>query len=300
MPPAFSCGRWETRFTQWEKVPFIILQETGIVNLYLWIFGAPLRLEKREILMNKALSKSGGKEREAVTMKSYLLHMLRHGVCEGNAEGRYIGRTESPLAMESIRELLAFKQQYQYPQASAFYASPSTRCVDTLKILYPEARPEVILEMAECDFGDWEGKTAKELEADPQFQLWMESGSKAAPPNGESGMVFMQRVCKGFEMLVENLMHQGNTEAVLVTHAGVIMSVLSVYGLPKANFYDWMCEPGGGYTLRITPMLWMRGMVLEVEETLPKGLNRETPASQLLNAARKAANEAYGDRDTQA
>ena len=48
-------------------------------------------------------------------------------------------------------------------------------------MLYPQADPEVVLELAECDFGDWENKTAKELEKDPRFLQWMEQGGQAAP-----------------------------------------------------------------------------------------------------------------------
>lgn len=106
-------------------------------------------------------------------MKSYVIHLIRNAPCEGNLEGRYIGRTESPLAMQSIQELVGLKKEFIYPEAQGFYASPSTRCVDTLKILYPEADPEVILEMAECDFGDWEGRTAQELQQDEKFRAWM-------------------------------------------------------------------------------------------------------------------------------
>lgn len=233
------------------------------------------------------------KERE--TMKSYVIHLIRNMACEGNLEGRYIGRTESPLAMQSIKKLLELKQQYQYPEAVGFYASPSTRCVDTLKILYPQAEPQVILEMAECDFGDWENKTAEDLKDDPIFSTWMEQGSQAAPPNGESGIVFMQRVLSGFETLVQNMMITGETSAVLVTHGGVIMSILSAYGLPKANFYDWMCEEGCGYSLRITPGLWMRSMVAEVYSVLPVGEQGEQPDHLVVDIAREAADRAFGE-----
>ncbi len=142
-------------------------------------------------------------------MKSYVIHLIRNMPCQGNLEGRYIGRTDSPLADASLGELLELKTKFRYPRATAFYASPSTRCVDTLRILYPEADPEVILEMAECDFGQWEGKTAQELQNDPRFLQWMEEGGNAAPPEGESGLVFLQRVCRGFETLVQNVMAKG-------------------------------------------------------------------------------------------
>ncbi len=230
-------------------------------------------------------------------MRSYVIHLIRNMPCEGNLEGRYIGRTESPLAPSSLGDLVELKKKFRYPQAQAFYASPSTRCVDTLRILYPEADPEVVLEMAECDFGDWENKTAQELKQDPKFLEWMEGGGQAAPPNGESGVVFLQRVCKGFETLVRNLMVQGQTSAVLVTHAGVITGLLSAYGLPRAQPYEWMCEPGCGYSVRITPSLWMRSMVMEVYQTLPQGEEGERPDHLVVDVAREAAQRAWGNRE---
>lgn len=207
-------------------------------------------------------------------MKSYLIHLIRNGTCEGSLEGRYIGRTESPLSDVGMHEILSLKSQYGYPEAQAFYAAPSTRCVDSLKIIYPAADPEVIFEMAECDFGEWENKTAAELKDDPRFSKWMQEGQTAAPPEGESSAVFMQRVCRGFEMLVENLMHKGITEAALSATGGVIMTILAAYGLPRAKMTDWLCEPGKGYTVRITPGLWMRSMVCEVIDTLPEKIDR--------------------------
>ena len=109
-------------------------------------------------------------------MKSYTIHLIRHGICEGNLEGRYIGRTQSPLAQEGIQALLELKRKGIYPEAKKYYASPCVRCVDTLKVLYPTADPEVILELAECDFGDWENKKAEELKNDPKFVAWMNGG----------------------------------------------------------------------------------------------------------------------------
>lgn len=35
-------------------------------------------------------------------MKSYVIHLIRNMPCQGNLEGRYIGRTDSPLADSSL------------------------------------------------------------------------------------------------------------------------------------------------------------------------------------------------------
>lgn len=230
-------------------------------------------------------------------MKSYTIHLIRHGVCEGNLEGRYIGRTESPIADVGIKQILDLKREYGYPKVDSYYASPSTRCVDTLKLIYPDADFEVIFEMAECDFGEWENKTAQELQSDPRFLEWMENGQKTAPPDGESSLVFMQRVCKGFEILVQNMMFTGTTSAALVTHGGVIMTILAAYGLPRARMMDWMCDSGCGYSIRITPSLWSRSMVAEVYRTLPLSESGEQPDHTVIDIAREAATRAYGTNE---
>lgn len=195
-------------------------------------------------------------------MKSYIIHMFRAMPSQGALEGRYVGRGQSPLAMTAVAELAQLKREFNYPAADFFCASPSVACVDTLKILYPEVEPEVVLDLAECDFGDWEGKTADDLRDDPRFAQWLVG--QAAPPNGESGQVFFQRICGGFQQLVQNLMARGLTQSVLVTHAGVLTSLLAGFGLPQAQPQDWMCDPGFGYSVRITPSLWMRQPVMEV------------------------------------
>lgn len=231
-------------------------------------------------------------------MKSYNLYLLRNMPCEGNLQGRYIGRTESPLASSSMTELLEMKRKFKYPRAEGYYAAPSTRCVDTLRLIYPWADPEVILELAECDFGDWENKTAEELKDAPGFAEWIQNSGQVAPPNGESAMVVAQRVCMGFEMLVQNLMVKGQTTAALVASAGALTTILSAYGLPQAKPYDWMCAPGCGYSVRIIPGLWMRSRVMEVTGTIPAGEQNEQPDHLVIDLAREAADRAYGNEQT--
>lgn len=67
-----------------------------------------------------------------------------------------------------------------------------------------------------------------------------------------------------FESIVEGLMKTGTTESVIVTHGGVIMTLLAVYGLPQAKPFEWTMDNGFGYSLRVTPVLWQRDKVCEV------------------------------------
>lgn len=233
-------------------------------------------------------------------MKSYTIHLIRHGVTEGNLLGQYIGRTDSPLAPEGIARLQELKERGEYPTAQAYFSSPLKRCVQTLEVLYPGVKPIIINDFRECDFGDWEGKTAQELSDSPEFAAWVNSGETITPPNGENGGVFMQRVCAAFEKIVDSMMRSGTTSAVLVAHGGTLMSILSAYGLPRASFYDWMTENGCGYSMRVTPGLWMRSMVAEVYATIPAGQPQEPDDQKIvIDLAREAAEHAFGKKETE-
>ena len=229
-------------------------------------------------------------------MKSYQIHFIRHGITAANTEGRYVGITDTPLSQEGIDKLRAMDQRYSYPGAPVFYVSPLKRCLETSKIIYPQVTPIIVPELSECNFGAWEGKTAEELREDPKFQQWLENGQKVAPPGGESGEDFALRVLGAFDKLVEGMMRTGTTQAVVVTHGGVIMTILSAYGIPKASFYDWIVGNGCGYSVRITPGLWMRDKVMEVYAKVPKDLDEEQDGDlkYIQNIVREAADRAYG------
>ena len=232
-------------------------------------------------------------------MKSYLIHLIRHGMTLANTEGAYIGTSDIPLSPEGIRKLQDLKRNFDYPQAQAYFSSPLSRCVDTLRILYPQASPVLVSGLAECSFGEWDGKKVSELQKDERFRTWIAAGGVTAPPGGESGAEFQQRCCGAFSRLIEGLMRSGTTSAVVVTHGGVIRSLLAAFGLPRANFYDWMTANGHGYTLRITPSLWMSGQVFEVIRMLPDPGEAEKDGDQklVIDLALEAADRAYGKKD---
>ena len=235
-------------------------------------------------------------------MKSYQIHLIRHGLTRANVKGEYVGITDTPLSEEGICQLQEQAASYTYPGAAVFYTSPLKRCLETCRILYPAVTPVVVEGLKECNFGDWEGQLARQLQKDPHFVQWLENAQQTAPPNGESGLQFTHRVCDTFEKLVEGMMRSGTTQAVIVTHGGVIMTLLTAYGLPRASFYDWIVDNGCGYSLRITPSLWMRDQVAEVYEKLPRGMNEQMPqkgdSKYIISLAREAADRAY-HRDKQ-
>lgn len=197
-------------------------------------------------------------------MKTYKLHLIRHGITQANLDGAYIGRTDLPLTDAGIAELEALRQTLDYPQVKLFYTSPRLRCIQTLQALYPDAKAIAVGELRELDFGSFEGKTAYELENDPDYIAWT-AGRLDAPPGGESTAELTARVAEGFAAVVRHLMSSGENEAVIITHGGVIMNILATAGLPQQPAHMWRSDPGCGYTVRVTPSVFLRSGVIEIE-----------------------------------
>ena len=202
-------------------------------------------------------------------MKSYIIHFIRHGAIDETLSGKYIGTTDVPLSDKGKMDLKKLDYEYRYPGTQVVFTSPLKRCTETCRILYPEQNPLSIANLSECNFGEWEGKTAEELKSDPDFEKWLAGDNSVKPPRGESIADFTRRICRMFESIVEGLMKTGTTESVIVTHGGVIMTLLAVYGLPQAKPFEWTMDNGFGYSLRVTPMLWQRDKVCEVFQTIP-------------------------------
>lgn len=206
-------------------------------------------------------------------MKSYTIYLFRHGMTKGNLNAQYIGHTDYPLTTDSISKLKSIKAKHHYPTVSAVFSSPLKRCIDSANIMFPQNNPLVINDLIEYNFGEFEECTAKDLENNEDFQNWIRGDIHARPPYGESNAEFIQRVCSAFEKIVEGLLKTGTTEAAIVGHAGVLMTILSCYGLPEAPMAHWQMDAGYGFKLRITPSLWSQANKLEVVDTAPESLS---------------------------
>ena len=202
-------------------------------------------------------------------MKTYRIHLIRHGQTEANETGAYIGRTDLPLSPKGVKELLEMKRVYTYPGAARFFVSPLTRCKQTLQVLYPGCEPEVVEGLAECDFGEWEGQRISALKNREDFLQWMSGVKGAEIPGGETAAAFQKRVTAAFEGVVDELLRSGDTDAVICTHGGVIMLIMAAYGLPRADMKQWVTNAGSGFTLRITPHIWTREPVAEALCAIP-------------------------------
>ncbi len=203
-------------------------------------------------------------------MKTYRIHLIRHGMTNESQEGKYIGHTDVPLSEAGIAQLEVMKEEYIYPVADVVFSSPLSRCTDTAKIIYPNSQIVTIDELIEYNFGEFEGRTAEELhEKEELFDSWLRGDKDVEPPFGESNADFAKRVCTAFAAIVEGIMKSGTEDTVIITHGGVIMTVMAAFALPEASMHEWLTPNGCGYTLRLTPTLWMSGQKLEAIEEIP-------------------------------
>lgn len=195
-------------------------------------------------------------------MKSLTLHLIRHGQTAANSEGRYIGVTDVALTMEGADDLEKLAAEGIYPPVAQVYSSPLRRCLQTGILIYPESTAIPVPNLSEYNFGKFEGRSGAELEEDPEYKAWI--AGKAAAPEGEDNKEFAVRVCVGLRQIVEDMMSHGITNAAVITHGGVIMTLLDACGLPRRRKFEWLCDSGHGYTIKITPSLFHSSGVVEV------------------------------------
>lgn len=203
-------------------------------------------------------------------MKSYKIHLIRNALTQENLDGRYLGHIDSPLCEQGVAQLNELIDSYNYPPANVVFSSPLKRCVDTAKAIYPDKEIVPIESLIEYNFGEFDGKTAEELENHPLFSRWLGGEEGVDPPFGESSAEFAARICEGFENIVDGMLKSGVETVAVVTHGGIIGALMSRYAIPEAAAHEWLTPSGCGYTIRITPSLWMTTQKVEAVCEIPE------------------------------
>ena len=203
-------------------------------------------------------------------MRTYKLHLIRHGMTEGNVNGQYIGVTDISITTNGIIELNDLREKGIYPKCGLVFSSPMIRATETAKIIFPDQDIIINDNLREIDFGEFEGKTADELKDREDYTKWV-SGELAAAPGGEATIEFATRLCTGIGQIVRRMMDEEVYSAGVVMHGGAIMTLLSVAAVPRRRMAQWACGNGRGYTIRITPSLYHKSGILEVIGEIPDG-----------------------------
>ena len=100
------------------------------------------------------------------------LVLVRHGETEWSRSGRHTGATDVPLTEAGRRQAVTVSDQLRAWPLTTVWASPMQRALDTAR-LAGFAEPEVLDDLMEWDYGDYEGRTSAEILAErPDWCLW--------------------------------------------------------------------------------------------------------------------------------
>lgn len=197
-------------------------------------------------------------------MITYKMHFIRTGKTSTQPGKRYVGQSDIPLCEKGVEALREMEREFTYPPAEVVFASPLTRCVQTAEILYPDTQTILIDGLMDMNLGEFEGKSFEELRENDAFALWIKDSFQNTPPGGEEITVFTERIVDAVREIFIKMMEEKITNVAVITHGGVIMSLLAAIGLPKMPLHQWAVDNGTGYTLLFTPQMWMRDGSAEV------------------------------------
>lgn len=109
-------------------------------------------------------------------MKSRIC-LIRHGITEGNKKKLYYGHSDIDLAEEGITELKELVSSGLYPdgEGADFYTTDLKRTQQTLKLIYGEREFQMIPDLKEINFGDFEMKSYGELKEIEEYRQWLKN-----------------------------------------------------------------------------------------------------------------------------
>ena len=163
------------------------------------------------------------------------LILVRHA--ESEMKGGYLGRLDPSLSVQGRAQAAALARRMAGESLAAVYSSPLKRALMTAQMIAAPHGLDVsaIADLAELDFGDWDGLTYQEIaEVAPQrFNRWLADPAEVRPPNGETLLEMSQRVMEVVERIIAA--HTGET-VVVITHGGPArVIVCCALGIPLSG-----------------------------------------------------------------
>ncbi|WP_203993099.1 bifunctional RNase H/acid phosphatase [Virgisporangium aurantiacum] len=182
------------------------------------------------------------------------LILIRHGETAFTAERRYSGRGDVPLTERGLAQASAVAARLAGVSLAAVVTSPLERCVRTAELVAGPARAPVIVDadLIECDFGDWEGLTFREVRErwPAELETWLGS-TAVSPPGGESLTAVAERVSSAIARLRSG---HGTGVVAVVSHVSPLKLILRD-ALAAGDEFLFRChlDPAGISTVDMWP-----------------------------------------------
>lgn len=166
------------------------------------------------------------------------IYLIRHTTPD-IPKGICYGQSDLSVA-ETFEEEMSNIIRYLPDNIQNVYSSPLERCSKLAKALFPKHAIQLKKELQELDFGLWEMQRWNDI---PQLEIqpWMEDFVNVQVPGGESYLQLYERVIYCFDWITSQA-----TPAVIITHGGVLRSILSfITHTPlKESFDAFSCQYG--------------------------------------------------------
>jgi len=109
------------------------------------------------------------------------LYLIRHGETAWTLSGQHTGRTDIPLTPQGEHEARALGAELTAVRFNRVFTSPRQRATRTCELVGLDAVATIEPDLAEWDYGDYEGRRSDEIRAQrPEWNLFQDGC-----PNGE-------------------------------------------------------------------------------------------------------------------
>jgi probable phosphoglycerate mutase len=179
--------------------------------------------------------------------------LIRHGENEYVKKGRLAGRLPEVHLNEKGREQAqVLANKLSGAPIKAIYSSPLERAMETAEPIAKELSLEIIPRdgLLETDYGEWQGKTLKQLRRRKLWRSVQRTPSLMRFPGGESFAECQQRICSEIETIYQG--HKPKDLIACVFHSDPIKLAVAFYiGLHIDNFQRLMIAPASITALHI-------------------------------------------------
>jgi len=153
--------------------------------------------------------------------------LIRHAQTVWNQEKRIQGQSDSPLSEQGQRQAAAWGHDLKRISWSRILASDSGRALATAERINAALRIPLTIDsrLKEQDWGQWEGKTVRQIEAEAPQMLdeQIKAGWDFCPPGGESRYSVLTRCQAALQEAAERFAGQ---ILLVVTHEGVVKGLI--------------------------------------------------------------------------
>ena len=180
--------------------------------------------------------------------------LVRHGKTEYNERRQYCGALDPDLSDLGRQELegSAIRAYLEEHTPDMVFCSPMRRTLQTAAILLDGRDVPLVAvpELREIDFGDFEGRSYKDMKDDPAYTAWLDTNCEGPIPGGDFPDAFRDDVEVCFESLLETCRTERVERALVVSHGGVLGTILERFAEPEKQWYEYHFPCGGFAVLK--------------------------------------------------